>query len=210
MKSRVIWMSALLAGVGAAGLARAEGLQDLKPLAIGEPAPLAGVKMKNVDGRDWSIAEMKGTKGTLVVFTCNHCPWAKAWHTRIVEIGNRCAKQGIGAIAINPNDPAAYAEDDYAGMQANAKRSHMAFPYVVDATSDVARAFGATHTPEAYLFDRDGRLVYHGAIDDNAKEPNRVKARYLEDAVRALRDGKEMSMRETKSIGCSIKFRARS
>lgn len=85
----------------------------------------------------------------------------------------------------------------------------MAFPYVVDASSDVARAFGATRTPEAFLFDREGRLVYHGAIDDNAKQPDQVKARYLEEAVNAVVDGKEIAVQETKALGCSIKFRAK-
>jgi len=177
-------------------------------LALGKPAPLADTKMKNVDGKELSIAQARGAKGTLVVFTCNHCPWAKAWHSRIVSLGNASLKRGVGVIAINANDPAAYSEDAYPAMQANAKKSKMAFPYVVDATSDVARAFGASRTPEAFLFDREGHLVYHGAIDDNAQQPDQVKTRYLEDAVNALVDGKEIALQETKALGCSIKFRA--
>ena len=179
------------------------------PLALGAIAPLADVKMMNVDGKQVSLAEVRGRKGTLVVFTCNACPWAKAWHSRIVELGNKSAKRGIGVIAVNPNDPAVVADDDYGPMKDNAKKSKMAFPYVVDATSDVARAFGATRTPEAYLFDAEGKLVYHGAIDDNAKQPDQVKARYLEDAVNAVVDGKEITLAETKAMGCSIKFRTK-
>jgi len=200
-------MMGLLAG-GAlfASFAAAEGPQGSKPLGLGDPAPLADVKMTNVDGREISIADVRGENGTLVMFTCNACPWVKAWQARIVSLGNRCAKQGIGMIAINPNDPRVVAEDDYPVMQANARRSKMAFPYVVDATSEVARAFGATRTPEAFLFDREGRLVYHGTIDDNAKQPGKVKARYLQDAVQALLEGKEIALRETKALGCSIKF----
>jgi len=95
-------------------------------------------------------------------------------------------------------------------MQARAKARGMKFPYVVDATSDVARAFGATRTPEAFLFDKDGKLVYHGTIDDNAKEPNQVKARYLRSALLAVSTGKVPSPQETKSLGCGIKFRAKS
>jgi len=199
----------IAAGMLVAGAAAAQGPQDLKALALGDAAPLADVKMKNVDGRELSIAEARGAKGTLVVFTCNACPWAKAWHSRIVSLGNRYAKQGIGVIAINSNDPGVVAEDDYPVMQANAKRSKMAFPYVVDATSDVARAFGATRTPEAYLFDHEGRLVYHGTIDDNAKQPGKVKARYLEEAVHAVVDGHEIAQAETKALGCGIKFRTK-
>jgi hypothetical protein len=92
-------------------------------------------------------------------------------------------------------------------MQANAKKSKMSFPYVVDATSDVARAFGATRTPEAFLFGADGHLVYHGAIDDN-RDAGQVKTRYLEDAVNAVVAGKAVAMQETKALGCGIKFRA--
>jgi peroxiredoxin len=193
-----------------AGLASAQG-QDEVPasLAIGQPAPLADTKMKNVDGKELSIAQAKGAKGTLVVFTCNHCPWAKAWHSRIVALGNKSAKRGVGVIAINANDPSAYPEDDFSTMQSNAKKTKMGFPYVVDATSDVARAFGATRTPEAFLFDAEGKLVYHGAIDDNAKQPDQVKTRYLEDAVNALVDGKEIALAETKALGCGIKFRSK-
>jgi AhpC/TSA family protein len=162
-----------------------------------------------VDGKELSIAQAKGAKGTLVVFTCNHCPWAKAWHSRIVALGNKSAKRGVGVIAINANDPSAYPEDDFSTMQSNAKKTKMGFPYVVDATSDVARAFGATRTPEAFLFDAEGKLVYHGAIDDNAKQPDQVKTRYLEDAVNALVDGKEIALAETKALGCGIKFRSK-
>jgi peroxiredoxin len=191
------------------GLAAAEG-QDEAPtaLAIGQPAPLADTRMKNVDGKELSIAQVKGTKGTLVVFTCNHCPWAKAWHSRIVTLGNKSAKRGVGVIAVNANDPTAYPEDDFATMQANAKKSKMGFPYVVDATSEVARAFGATRTPEAFLFDADGKLVYHGAIDDN-RDAAQVKTKYLEDAVNAVVDGKPIAQAETKALGCGIKFRAK-
>ena len=208
--------AALAATVLIGGLAATQASQEAKtaapeatgPLALGQAAPLAGTKMKNVDGKNLSIAQARGPKGTLVVFTCNHCPWAKAWHSRIVTLGNASLKRGIGVIAVNANDPAAYSEDDFPAMQANAKKSKMAFPYVMDATSDVARAFGASRTPEAFLFDSEGHLVYHGAIDDNAQQPDQVKARYLEDAVNALAEGKAIAMQETKALGCSIKFRS--
>jgi peroxiredoxin len=180
-----------------------------QPLAIGSTAPMADVKMTGVDGKQVSIAGVRGAKGTLVVFTCNHCPWAKAWETRIVELGNTYAKRGMGVIAVNSNDPAAYPEDAYETMQERAKQRGMAFPYVVDATSDLARAFGATRTPEAFLFDRKGKLVYHGAIDDNAKEPKKVTARWLHDALESTLAGKTVAVRESKALGCGIKFRAR-
>jgi peroxiredoxin len=176
-------------------------------LELGAPVPRAEVALKNVDGRDVSIASVKGPRGTLVLFTCNHCPWVKAWEERTVALGNRARGRGLGVIAINSNDPASYPEDSFENMQKRARERHIAYAYAVDSTSDVARAFGATHTPEAFLFDRAGKLVYHGTIDDNAREPDHVKARYLSDAVEAVLAGRRVPLAETKSLGCSIKFR---
>ena len=201
---------AVAALVAVAGVAAAQD-DTMKPLALGSKAPMADTKMKSaVDGKDYSIASVAGKKGTLVVFTCNHCPWAKAWESRIVALGNEFTKKGVGVITINSNDPSAYSEDDYATMQERAKTDKMAYPYVVDATSDVARAFGASHTPEAFLFDKDGKLVYHGAIDDNAKEPEQVKDKYLQVALTSVASGKPVADGETKAMGCGIKYRAKS
>lgn len=178
-------------------------------LEIGEAAPMSSVKMKNVDGRELSLAESAGPNGLLVVFTCNHCPWARAWEERIVALGNACRGKGIGVVAVNSNDPSEYTEDGYEPMQARAKEKGFEFPYVVDATSGVARAFGATKTPEAYLFDAHGKLVYAGAVDDNAKDPGAVKAQYLKDALDAVAGGRPVTIARTKALGCSIKFRPR-
>ena len=190
--------------------ARAADEAPAAGIAIGDEAPMATVKMKNVNGKELSIADARKAKGTLVVFSCNACPWVKAWETRIVELGNASLKRGIGVIVINANDPNVNKQDGYDVMKERAKQRKMQFPYVVDATSDVARAFGATKTPEAYLFGADGKLVYHGAIDDNAHEPGKVEARYLQDAVDAVVAGKAVATQETKALGCSIKFRSRS
>jgi peroxiredoxin len=197
------------AAVAAAVSGMAKESAAPQTLALGSSAPMANVKMKGIDGRSVSIADVRGKNGTLVVFTCNACPWAQAWESRIVEIGNAGANQGVGVIAINPNDPKRVREDDYATMKVRAKNRGMQFPYVVDATSDVARAFGATKTPEAFLFDGTGKLVYHGTIDDNAQKPGEVQARYLNDAVAAVAGGTVPAVQETKAFGCSIKFRTK-
>lgn len=178
-------------------------------LVIGDAAPMIDVKMMTADGQEVALADARGEKGTLVVFTCNSCPWAQAWEGRVAALGNAWSKKGVGVIAINSNDPEVKAEDDLDGMRARAKKLGMKFAYAVDATSDLARAFGATRTPEAFLFDADGKLVYHGAIDDNAREPAKVKNRYLEDAVKAVSAGKAVPTAETKALGCSIKFRSK-
>jgi peroxiredoxin len=175
-------------------------------LQLGATAPQNTVKMRNIDGRELSIAEVAGSKGTLVIFTCNHCPWAKAWETRIAELGNTYRQRGIGVIAINANDPSTNAEDSFDKMVTRAKERDFQFPYVVDNGSKVARAFGAERTPEAYLFDANGVLVYHGTIDDNADDANAVKAHYLRDALESVVNGQAVTVKETKALGCGIKY----
>jgi peroxiredoxin len=177
-------------------------------LQIGATMPMADVKMKNVDGKELDLAEIKKPTGTLVVFTCNHCPFAKKWESRIVELGNLYQAKGIGVVAINANDPKVAAEDSFDVMQQRAKDRGMEFPYVVDATSNLARAFGATKTPEAFLFDKSGKLVYHGAIDDNGDDAAKVENAYLKLALDAVVSGGDVAVKETKSIGCTIKFRS--
>ena len=177
-------------------------------LNIGDKAPSTSVKMKNVDGSEVSIADVVGKEGTLVIFSCNHCPFVKAWQDRIASIGNAAKGKGVGVIVINSNDPASYPEDSFTEMQARAKQLGFTFPYVVDATSGVARSFDATRTPEAFLFDKDGKLVYHGAIDDSQKI-DQVEKHFLQDAIDAATAGKDIPVKETKFVGCGIKYRTK-
>lgn len=193
-------LATLAAVLAVAPAARAE-------LALGDKAPMTDAKMKNVDGKDVTIASVAGKKGTLVLFTCNACPWVKMWESRAAEIGNAAVAAGLGVIAINSNDPSMNAEDGYAEMQKRAKKLGLKHPYVVDATSDVARAFGATRTPEAFVFDAEGKLVYHGTVDDNARDAAAVETPWLRDAVNAVAAGNEIKTAETKAMGCTIKFR---
>ena len=189
--------------------ARAEDEPAAEGLAIGADAPMREIKMKNVSGAELSIAAAAGKKGTLVMFICNHCPWVKAWQGRIAAVGNAAMKQGVGVIAINSNDPQQFPEDSFDRMKDRARSVGYKFPYVMDATSEVGRAFGATHTPEIYLFDVNGKLVYHGAVDDNAHEENAVQHRWMKEAVDAVAAGKAVPVAETKALGCSIKLRGK-
>lgn len=175
-------------------------------LALGGSAPMSATEMRNVDGTMHSIASVAQEKGTLVLFTCNHCPYAVAWQERYVALAHEFMEQGIGVIAINPNDPAEYGSDSFEGTVARAAELSMRFPYVIDETSDVARAFGAEKTPEAYLFDAEGHLVYHGAVDDS-QDPANVQEHYLRDALSAVVAGNDIAQSETHAVGCSIKFR---
>lgn len=179
-----------------------------EPLALGASAPMADAKLKDAaTGKDVSIAGVKGSKGTLVVFTCNGCPFAKAWEERIVTLGNTYGKKGIGVLLVNANDPGKGANETSEAMAARAKERQMAFPYAVDATSAVAKAFGATKTPEAFVFDKAGKLVYRGTVDDNHEDTAAVKQHFLKDALDAVVAGKAPAPAETKSVGCGIKFR---
>ena len=187
--------------------AHAEESTGSEPLAIGASAPNSERKMESVDGVMASVKSAAKEKGVLVIFTCNHCPWVKAWQERTVALANAFSDQGVGVIAINSNDPAANAIDGMEGMQARAEALGMRYPYVVDEGSLMARAFGATKTPEFFLFDADLELVYHGAIDDNAQKPEQVTKTYLHDALSALVAGQPITISETKALGCGIKFR---
>jgi peroxiredoxin len=178
------------------------------PMEVGAAIPDAPMKLKNVDGRELTLADLRGEKGTLVIFSCNHCPWAIKWEERIVALGNEYAKKGVGVAVVNSNDPAVNKGDSYEGMQTRAKERGMTFPYVCDETSGLARAFGAERTPEAFLFDSTGKLVYHGTIDDNANDATKVESPYLSNALAAMVAGKEIETKETKALGCGIKFRA--
>jgi peroxiredoxin len=197
--------------LAAAALAAAlsAALQMTTPLTLGAKAPasVTATKMKNVDGKMISIADAAGKAGTLVIFTCNHCPFAKGWEQRIAELGATYSKKGIGVLLVNANDPAMHAEDDFAGTQARAKSLKLEVPYVIDETSNVARAFGASVTPEAFLFDAAGNLAYHGTIDDNHRDPSKVEKRYLKDALDAVVAGKRPAVPESKGLGCGIKYR---
>jgi hypothetical protein len=176
-------------------------------LDLGAKMPSGDVKMKNVDGKELALNDLEGSKGRLVIFSCNHCPYAKQWESRIVEIGNSYSKRGIAVAVVNSNDPSRNREDGFDEMQKRAKEKNYQFPYLVDATSDLARAFDASRTPEVFLFDANGALVYTGAVDDNSDSAAKVKEPYLLAALDSLLEGKPVAKGSTKSIGCGIKFR---
>lgn len=201
---------ALVAGVFAAGSFADEAKKPEKPqrLALGSTMPAGRTEMESVDGKKYSLDGLAGKNGTLVIFSCNHCPWAVKWESRITAIGNEYSKKGFGVIVVNSNDPAVAKGDDMDGMKARAEKLGMKFPYAMDGDSSVARAFGASKTPEVFLFDKDKKLVYWGAVDDNADDEKAVAKHYLKDALNAVEKGEKPATQETKALGCTIKFRA--
>ncbi len=168
--------------------------------------------LKNVDGRMVSLNDYKGKKGVIVIFTCNHCPFAKRYQERINQLNIKYATIGFPVVAINPNDPVAVPEDAFENMVKRAKEQHYSYPYLIDETQETALAFAAVKTPHAFVLsvEHDAFVLrYAGAIDDNCDEPQKAKSHYVEAAVDALLAGKYVTVSETKSIGCGIKWKAK-
>lgn len=173
-------------------------------LALNAPPPMADTKMKDVSGKSVSLNDVKTSQGLLVIFSCNTCPYVKLNEGRIRDITALCQKQGLGCIIINSNEAQRTEDDSFDEMVKFAKAQNYTCPYVVDASSKMADAFGATRTPQCFLFNNKG-LVYKGAIDDNVKDPAQVKDYYIKDAIEAMLKGNAPKIQETKSIGCTIK-----
>jgi hypothetical protein len=148
-----------------------------------------------------------GKKGLLVVFTCNHCPYAKAVWSRVIRLGKYAVENGINVVAINPNINPNFPDDAPDEMQKKIIEWGIPFPYLIDETQKVAQAFDAQCTPDIYLFDSDKKLVYHGRVDDNWQEESKVTKEELKEAVENLIEGKAISANQIPSIGCSIKWR---
>ncbi|TNE64627.1 MAG: thioredoxin family protein [Bacteroidetes bacterium] len=164
--------------------------------------------LKNVDGKSYSLAGIENAKGYIVIFTCNHCPFAIKYQDRIIELHNKYASLGYPVVAINPNDKDRQPEDSFGKMQERAKEKGFPFLYLYDETQEVAKAFGATRTPHVFLLDNKRTVRYIGAIDDNHDDATAVEEKYLENAIDALRAGKDIDLKETKALGCTIKWRA--
>ncbi len=180
---------------------------SVNALSLGSdiPTSVSAVEMIGADGSKVTLEKIKSAKGTLVFFTCNHCPYSKAWEDRYSKFGNDVKAKGLGVVAVNPNNPAKQSEDSLENMKKKAARLKMSFPYVVDEGSKLAKAFGAEKTPEFFLFDAKGKLVYKGAFDDS-KDVNDVEEVFLASAVDAMLSGKPIAKAETRAVGCGIKF----
>ncbi|MDQ3111068.1 MAG: thioredoxin family protein [Bacteroidota bacterium] len=179
---------------------------DIKPIEIGTAIPKADVKMHDVlSGKEFSINDKKGASGTLVIFSCNTCPYVIAQEDRIREVQANASRMDIGVVIINSNEAKRDGDDSQDAMQKYGNNQKFMAPYLVDPNSELANAFGATRTPEMFLFDKDGKLAYRGSIDDSPREIKAVKTHYLLDAMTALSKGKEITTKTTVSSGCSIK-----
>ena len=177
-----------------------------KELSIGNEILGVDYILKNIDGNDTSLDKLKKSNGILVVFSCNTCPWVIRWQDRYNILSAFSRKNDIGFVAVNSNARLHESVDSMDEMIYHATTNEYGFPYVLDKDAKLAKAFGAMKTPHVYLFNSDNKLVYTGAIDDNAKSAKKVKNNYLMDAIRALGSSKKIKISETKALGCSIKY----
>ena len=173
-------------------------------LNIGDALPKATEKLKDVSGKQISMEAAKKENGLLVMFSCNTCPYVVKYQQRTKDIAVYAQKMNVGVVVLNSNEAQRADDDSYDAMKQYAKTQNYKWFYAVDENNIIADAFGATRTPQCFLFNAKG-LVYKGAIDDNVKDATAAKAHYLKDAIDALAKNETPKMQETKSIGCTIK-----
>jgi peroxiredoxin len=174
-------------------------------LQIGASMPKADVKMKDISGQQISLKDAKGANGLLVMFSCNTCPYVIKNQQRTVEVCKYALENNIGVVLINSNEAQRDEDDSYEAMKEYAKEQGYNWYYAVDKNSVIADAFGAKRTPENFLFNKESKLVYHGAIDDNPPDAARVNRRHLKEALTELIKGKDISVKTSRSVGCGIK-----
>lgn len=173
-------------------------------LTIGTTAP--PFELPGVDGGTHTLDDYADATALALVQSCNHCPYVQAWEGRMKEIQREYADRGFRLVAVNSNDPARYPADSFEAMRARAERQSFNFDYLFDEDQSAARAYEPERTPEVFLFDRDRRLVYHGAIDDSRDE-DLVQRHHLREALDAVLEGQEPAVAETPPVGCTVKWR---
>ncbi len=181
--------------------------EEYSTLKIGDKAPQTISKeMKSANGKMLSVESAASSNGTLIIFSCNTCPFVIAWEDRYPELKELADEYEIGFVLVNSNEAKRSGEDSIEKMLAHAKeKGYSNIPYLVDVNSEMANSFGAKTTPHVFLFDKNWTLVYEGAIDDNHKDASSVDQAYLKNAIKNLAQGKEIDPNDTKALGCSIK-----
>lgn len=174
-------------------------------LSIGDELPKATVSLKDVSGKEITLKDAAKANGLLVMFSCNTCPVVKENQARTKEVLTLAQQNNIGVVVLNSNEANRQSVDSYEAMQAYSKEQGYQWVYAVDKDNELADAFGATKTPEVFMFSSTGKLVYHGAIDDSPQDADAASKPYLKNAIAELTTGKAISVSTSKSIGCSIK-----
>lgn len=175
-------------------------------LKVGDKAP--DFTLQHVDGNSYTLSQLGShIKGYIIAFTCNTCPYAVMYEDRLKALHVKYADLGYPVIAVNPNDVDVKPEDNFTAMQQRHQENNLMFMYFQDSKQEVFPQFGATKTPHIYVLDRDLTVQYIGAIDDNPQYPGKVKVKYVEDAIEAMRNGTAPEVKMTKAVGCSIKVK---
>lgn len=182
--------------------------QKADKLSPGDGIPGKSIMLKSTNTSDISLEKAGGKNGLIVMFSCNTCPFVIKNEPTIQKTMAYAASHGIGMVIVNSNEAKREGDDSYKAMKKYAADQNYTVPYVADANSQLADLFGANHTPEIFLFDKTGKLVYKGAMNDNPGDPSSYKVSYINNAIDALIAGKEINPNTTKSIGCSIKRKA--
>lgn len=180
-------------------------LTENRDVPLGTPCP--DFSLPRVDGGTFSRDDVRGKPVLAVLFICNHCPYVQAIEDRLVALAREYAPKGVALVGICSNDPTDYPDDSPANLLRRWREKDYGFPYLVDASQDVARAFDAVCTPDIYVYDRDRRLAYHGRLDDDWKDPAKVTRRELAAAFDALLADRHPTTEQVPSMGCSIKWR---
>ena len=177
----------------------------MSKLNLGASAP--SFTLPGTDGQQHSLSDYAAKNATVVIFSCNHCPYVRAWEDRMVQTQADYGAKGVQLIAINANNAVSHPSDSFDKMKERVAEKGFNFPYLHDESQEVARAYGAERTPEVFVFDKDHKLSYHGAIDDNYDNPSEVKQHYLSAALDAILAGQSPSVSETAPVGCTIKWK---
>ena len=176
----------------------------IQTLELGAAAPV--FDLPATDGHTYSLASFQDTPLLVIIFLANHCPYVSAWEDRIIAIGREFGQRDVAFAAISSNDAMAYPRDSFEEMRKRAEEKGYPFSYLYDEDQSVARAFGATRTPEVFVFDQERRLRYHGAVDSDYEESAGVQ-HYLRDALDRLVTAQEVFVAETRPVGCSMKWK---
>lgn len=180
-----------------------EVASDLFPIG----SKLPNFSLKNIDNQWVNNTYLHDAKAGLVIFSCNHCPYVKGSDQAVIDLYNKYSRSGLKVLAVNSNDPIKYPEDSFEMMIEKSQSMNLPFPYLFDETQEVAKLFDAACTPECFLFNKEGFLVYHGTVNDSPRDPSKVTKYFLEEAVISVLAGQKPDLAFVHPIGCSIKWK---
>lgn len=206
--SQLLARTIILAAIAAVFVVAPVRGQSGQELSLGSAMPMAGTSLANVNGGQSTLTSLAGSSGTVVVFWSNQCPWVTKYQQRFTNIVNAFSSRGIAFVLINSNDASAFPQESAEQSASHFRQAGLpsSVTYLSDASSQLARAFGASRTPHVYVFDANQQLAYVGTIDDSPGDPGNVKEEYLRDALNAVLAGSEVAIPKTKAFGCTIKY----